>query len=184
MRNGIIRFGALYVFTVVVLLLIGLLLPAVSVGLHALWAGIILTIGALVVKPTLTRVFRRSAAKSASERTRAGEKVVQYALVYVVELIIWVLTVWFSAVSVSGFLWGYILPPLLLLIGWVVYDRVDDALRAKAGEVYDAVQSRRRGSSTNATASTPAPEARATSDARRELDDGLTPEQRRLLDEL
>jgi len=184
MRNGIIRFGALYVYTVGVLLLIGLLLPNVAVGLHALWAGVILTIGALVVKPTLTRVLRRSAAKSAAERTRVGEKVLQYALVYLVELAIWVLTVWLSAVSVSGFVWGYVIPPLLLLIGWVIYDRVDDALHAKAGELYDAVQTRRRGSATNSAAATPVSESRDTTAARRELDDGLTPEQRRLLDEL
>lgn len=190
MKNGIIRFASLYVFNVAVLLLIGLFLPSVRVGFHALWAAVILTLAALFIKPTLTRLFRRSAAKSAAERTGFGEKVVQYMLVYAVEIVIWVLTVWFSAVSVRGFLWGYLLPPLLLLLGWVVYDQVDDALRKKTGEVYDSVQARLRGRSSASAAPAPsdargaAPESPATRAGRSELDDGLTPEQRRLLDEL
>lgn len=143
MKNGIVRFVSLYVFNVAVLLLIGLLLRGVSVGWNALWAAIILTLAALFVKPLLRSLFRRTAAKSAADRTRAGEKVVQYVLVYVVELIVWVLTVWLSGVRSSS-VWGYILPPLLLLIGWVVYDRIDDRLHARASVVYDSVQARVR----------------------------------------
>ncbi|MFS0852749.1 hypothetical protein [Microbacterium sp. 179-I 3D4 NHS] len=143
MKKAVVRFGSLYVFTVAVLLLIGLLLRGVSVGWHALWAAIVLTLAALFVKPTLGAAFRRSAAKSAAERTRAGEKVVQYVLVYLVELIVWALTVWLSGVDARGF-WGYVLPPFLLLVGWVIYDRVDDTLQAKAGEVYDTVHARVR----------------------------------------
>ncbi|MFJ2550749.1 hypothetical protein [Microbacterium sp. NPDC087591] len=193
MKNGIIRFAALYVFNVGVLLLIGLLFPGVSVGLHALWAAVILTLVALFVKPTLAAAFRKSAAKSAAERTKAGEKVVQYVLVYLVELIVWVLTVWLSGVRASGF-WGFALPPLFLLFGWVIYDQVDDKLRAKAAQVYDAVQGKvqaRRGSdaaspsaSAAPAAEAPAAEAPETAAARAELKDGLTPEQRRMLDEL
>lgn len=141
MKNGIVRFGSLYVFNVAVLLLIGVLLRGVSVGWNALWAAIILTLAALFVKPTLRAAFRRSAARSAAERTRTGEKVVQYGVVYLVELIVWVLTVWLSGVQSSSF-WGYLIPPLLLLLGWVVYDRIDDTLQAKAAEVYDSVQAR------------------------------------------
>ena len=70
MKNGIVRFAALYVFNVVVLLLIGLLLPGVSVGLNALWASVILTLAALFVKPLLSGAFRKSAAKSAADRTK------------------------------------------------------------------------------------------------------------------
>jgi len=185
MKNGIVRFAALYGFNVVVLLLIGIVFSRVSVGLHALWAAVILTLAALFVKPALRAAFGRSAAKSAADRTRVGEKTVQYALVYVVELIIWVLTVWLSAVRASGF-WAFALPPLILLIGWVIYDRIDDRLHAKASEVYDSVsatlrqaQGRKRG---DATASVP--DSPATAEARQELNDGLTPEQRRMLDEL
>lgn len=186
MKNGIVRFAALYVFNVAVLLLIGLLLPGVSVGWNALWASVILTLAALFVKPLLAGAFRKSAAKSAADRTKAGEKVVQYVLVYLVELIVWVLTVWLSGVRASGF-WGYVLPPLALLFGWMIYDQIDDRLRAKAGEIYDSVQARVTGgakSTPAATAPAPAPETAETAAARDELKDGLTAEQRRMLDEL
>jgi hypothetical protein len=184
MKNGIVRFAALYVFNVAVLLLIGLLSAGVSVGFHALWAAVILTLAALFVKPLLTGAFRKAAAKSAADRTKTGEKVVQYVLVYVVELLIWVAVVWLSGVRASGF-WSYALPPLFLLFGWMIYDQVDDKLRAKAGELYDAVQSKVSGSGKKtASVSAPASEAQATAAARDELNDGLTPEQRRMLDEL
>ena len=188
MKNGIVRFAALYVFNVALLLLIGLLFPGVSVGLHALWAAVILTLAALFVKPTLGAAFRKSAAKSAAERTKVGEKVVQYVLVYVVELIVWVLTVWLSGVRASGF-WGFVLPPLFLLFGWMIYDQVDDKLRAKAAQLYDVVQGKVQASRTSSPAQTgapasPAAEAPDTAAARAELQDGLTPEQRRMLDEL
>ena len=180
MRNGIIRFGALYVFNVAVLLIIGLVLPSVSVEWHAFWASVILTLAALFIKPLLKNAFGKSAAKSASDRTKTGEKVVQYALVYAVELIIWVLTVWLSPVDVIGFFWGYALPPLLLLLGWVIYDQVDDVLRRKAGEVYDKVAGARKPKDAAASAAPPS----ATPPVDVEPDDGLTPEQRRMLDEL
>jgi hypothetical protein len=185
MKNGIVRFAALYVFNVAVLLLIGLLLPGVSVGLNALWASVILTLAALFVKPLLAGAFRRSAAKSAAERTKTGEKIVQYVLVYLVELIIWVLTVWLSGVRASGF-WGFVLPPLALLFGWMIYDQIDDRMRAKAGEIYDSVQARvrRGGAKTPSSTAAAPPEPPETRAARDELSDGLTPEQRRMLDEL
>lgn len=187
MKNGIVRFAALYVFNVAVLLVIGLLLPGVSVGLNALWASVILTLAALFVKPLLAGAFRKSAAKSAADRTKAGEKTVQYVLVYLVELIVWVLTVWLSGVRASSF-WGFVLPPLVLLFGWMIYDRVDDKLRAKTAEIYDSVQERMKGSTKPAPATTAIPTATAesaeTAAARDELQDGLTPEQRRMLDEL
>lgn len=184
MKNGIVRFVALAVFNVAVLLLIGLLLPSVSVGLHALWASVVLTLAALFVKPLLARAFRKSASKSAAERTKAGEKVVQYVLVYLVELIIWVLTVWLSGVRASGF-WGFVLPPVALLLGWVIYDRIDDRMRAKTSEIYDSVQAKVTGRSASTPARTAGTsESPETAAARDELRDGLTPEQRRMLDEL
>ena len=182
MKNAIVRFAALYVFNVALLLLVGLLFRTVSVGLHALWASVILTLGALFVKPLLTAAFRRSAAKSAAERTRVGEKAVQYALVYVVELIIWVGTVLLSGVSARGFS-GFALPPLILLVGWVIYDQVDDRMRAKASEVDYSVHPRLT-KRADAPASAPAPDSPATAAGRQELNDGLTPEQRRMFDEL
>ncbi|KQQ68582.1 hypothetical protein [Microbacterium sp. Leaf320] len=182
MKNGIVRFAALYVFNVAVLLLIGLLSAGVSVGFHALWAAVVLTLTALFVKPLLTGAFRKAAAKSAADRTKTGEKVVQYVLVYLVELLIWVAVVWLSGVRASGF-WSYALPPLFLLFGWMIYDQVDDKLRAKAGELYDAVQGRVSGKKSGPGPSA-SPAAPATAEAREELQDGLTPEQRRMLDEL
>ncbi|MBT2494843.1 hypothetical protein J7E45_04415 [Microbacterium sp. ISL-59] len=188
MKNGIVRFAALYVFNVAVLLLIGLLLPGVSVGFNALWASVILTLAALFVKPLIAGAFRKSAAKSAAERTKTGEKIVQYVLVYLVELIVWVLTVWLSGVRASGF-WAFVLPPLALLFGWMIYDQIDDRMRAKAGEIYDSVQARVKGgrakpAPATTTATRAAPESPETTAARDELADGLTPEQRRMLDEL
>ncbi|MFF5625735.1 phage holin family protein [Microbacterium sp. LWH10-1.2] len=182
MKNGIVRFAALYVFNVAVLLLIGLLFSGVRVGFNALWAAVILTLAALFVKPVLGSAFRKSAAKSSASRTKVGEKTVQYALVYVVELIVWVLTVWLSGVRASGF-WAFVLPPLILLFGWMIYDQFDDRLRAKAGEVYDTV-SAKISKRPDAAASAPTPDSPATTEARQELNDGLTPEQRRMLDEL
>lgn len=185
MKNGIVRFAALYVFNVAVLLLIGLLSAGVSVGFNALWAAVVLTLAALFVKPLLTGAFRKAAAKSAADRTKTGEKVVQYVLVYLVELIIWVAVVWLSGVRASGF-WSYALPPLFLLFGWMIYDQVDDRLRAKASELYDVVQAKVSGSGKKSApvSTAPSAESPATAEARAELSDGLTPEQRRMLDEL
>lgn len=188
MKKWAIRAVSLYAFNVVVLLLIGLLMRSVSVGLHALWASVILTLATLALKPVLLKMFRGSAAKSAPSRTKIGEKVVQYALVFVVELIVWVLTVLLSGVDVRGWFWGYVLPPVYLLIAWVIYDLVDDRIEAKTSEVIGAVSSKVAGSGAKASAS-PSPSPQATSSpqattGRDELKDGLTPEQRRMLDEL
>jgi hypothetical protein len=183
MKKWIVRVVSLYAFNVVVLLLIGLLMSSVRVGWNALWASVVLTAVTLGIKPMLIRAFRGAAARSASTRTKVGEKVVQYGLVFVAELIVWVLTVWFSGVDVRGWFWGYVLPPIYLLIAWVIYDQIDDRLEAKAGAVFDTVQSRVRGRSVPAASapSTPSPASRV---GRDELNDGLTPEQRRMLDEL
>lgn len=176
MKKQIVRFLSLYVFNTAALLLIGLLMSSVRVGWHALWAAVVLTLATLALKPLLLRVFRGAAAKSASTRTKIGEKTVQYALVFVVELVVWTLTVWFSGVSVSGWFWGYVLPPVYLLIAWVIYDQVDDRIEKKTGEVYDTVQAKMRGGR--------AAEVREVPEAPPVSDDGLTPEQRRMLDEL
>ncbi|MBS1673270.1 MAG: hypothetical protein JSS74_04830 [Actinobacteria bacterium] len=179
MKTWIVRFASLYVFNVVLLLVVGWLTPA-RVGLHALWAGVILTLATLLLKPLLTKV--------ATSLSASGTKLVQYLAVFVVELLVWIITVWLSGVR-AGNLWGWIVPPVLLLIGWVIYDQIDDALSRKTGELYDAAEAKIKGSGSAPSASAPssgasAASAEATQAGRRELDDGLTPEQRRMLDEL
>jgi len=171
-----VRFASLYVFNVVLLLVVGWLTPA-RVGLHALWAAVILTVATLFLKPLLT--------KMAASLSSSGTKLVQYLAVFVVEFIIWLLTVWLSGVR-AGNVWGWILPPLILLIGWVVYDQIDDALTRKAGELYDAAGARISGarSGSGSSAEPSATSSPATAAGREELKDGLTPEQRRMLDEL
>ena len=183
MKSWVVRFVSLYVFNLVVLWLIGLLLPPVSVGWAALWASVVLTLATMLVKPLLTKMFTGMRSKSAGQRTKFAEKLVQYAGVFVIELIIWVLTVWLSSVNVGGFFWGYVVPPIILLIGWVVYDQIDDKVHAHAGALYDRAGASIGGqkAATTDAATPPSPAAQAGS---RELKDGLTDEQRRMLDEL
>lgn len=176
MKSWVVRFASLYVFNVVVLLLIGLLLPSVSVGWASLWAGVILTAATIWLKPFVTRLFTGAAKKSASRRTFVGEKLVQYGIVFVVELIVWILVVVFSGVDVRGWFWGYVIPPILLLLAWVVYDLVDDRVESRTGAIYDRATGRRVAPAASAAA-TPSADAAETRD-------GLTPEQRRMLDEL
>lgn len=181
MKSWIVRFASLYMFNVLVLLLIGFLLPSVQVGWAALWAAVVLTAATIWLKPLVTRFFTRSAAKSAGQRTRTGEKLVQYGIVFVVELLVWALVVLASGVEVGGFFWGWLVPPLLLLVAWIVYDRVDDALEARTGRLYDRAHAGIRGPATSVT---PAAPSREEAIGREELRDGLTPEQRRMLDDL
>ncbi|KAA9111319.1 hypothetical protein [Microbacterium rhizomatis] len=180
MRAWLIRFVSLYVFNVVVLLLIGLLLPQVSVGWAVLWASIILTAATLWIKPLITRWFRGMAARSAGQRTKAGEKVVQFFLVLLVAYIVWVLVALLSGVRVHGWFWGYVIPPVILLIAWAIYDAIDDRIEGHAGVLYDKATGKPVATA-DAAASASAPE---TSAVQTELKDGLTPEQRRMLDEL
>jgi len=189
MKKWTVRVVSLYVFNVAVLLLIGLLMRSVQVGWNALWAAVILTAATLALKPVLLKLFRGTAAKSAPSRTKVGEKLVQYVLVFLVELIAWVLTVWFSGVDVRGWFWGYALPPLYLLIAWVIYDQIDDRIEARTGAVIGSVQAKMSGNrSSGARSAVPASadtgSGNATAAGREELRDGLTPEQRRMLDEL
>lgn len=180
MKKWVVRFASLLVFNVLVLLLIGWLTPA-RVGWAALWAGIVLTALVIWIKPLVEKGFRSMAAKSAGGRTKAGEKVVEFLLAFVVAFLVWIATVLLSGVSIGGGLfgwfWGWILPPVILLIGWAVYAAIDDRVEARAGALYDRATGTR--TATAATAAPPAGDA-----ARRDLTDGLTEEQRRMLDEL
>jgi hypothetical protein len=178
MKNWVVRFASLYVFDVVVLVIVGALLPSVRVGWAALWASVILTAATIWIRPGVTGWFRRRAAKSAHERTRVGEALVQGALVFVVALIIWLLVVWLSPVVVVGFFWGYVLPPLFLLLAWAIYSAIDHRIEGHAGALYD-----RATGSTDAVSATDAPAAMP-EPGKRDRNDGLTAEQRRMLDEL
>ena len=185
MKKWIVRFASLLVFNIAVLLVIGFLTPA-RVGWSALWAGIVLTALAIWIKPAVHGWFRSMAARSANQRTKAGEKVVEFLLAFAVAFLVWIATVWLSGVSIGGGLlgafWGYVLPPVILLIGWAIYDAVDDKVEAHAGALYDRASGGRATTAAAADAPRiPSPEEAA---GRRELHDGLTDEQRRMLDEL
>jgi hypothetical protein len=202
MKNWTVRFATLYAFNLVVLLLIGALTPGVRVGWGALWASVILTAGAIWVKPLIQKWFANMAARSSSRRTKAGETLVQIGLVYLVELVLWILVVWLSGVTVYNWLFGYLVPPVFLLIAWAIYAAIDDRLHERASGLYDRA-SAKVGRSTDAVspaaspasavpgipAAPAAPSASATpakpgAPAKPDMYDGLTPEQRRMLDEL
>lgn len=183
MKKWVVRFLSLLVFNVVVLLIIGWLTTA-RVGWAALWAAVILTALTVWIKPVIHKLFQSMAARSAGQRTKVGEKLVEGTLVFVVALIVWMLTVLLSGVSVDGWLWGYVLPPLIILIGWAIYDAIDHKVEGHAGTLYDkATGARVNGATSPATTTTTLPAAE-TAAAQRELQDGLTEEQRRMLDEL
>jgi len=179
MKTWIVRFASLYAFNLVVLLLLGLLVPGVTVGWSALWASIILTAATVWLKPVISKAFTGAARRSASQRTAAGDKLVQYGIVFLVELIIWLLVVIFSGVRVHGFFWGWVIPPVALLLAWIVYDRIDDRVEARTAALYDRATGRVPGPASGSSGPTAAGRAGAA-----ELQDGLTPEQRRMLDEL
>lgn len=179
MKTWIVRFVSLYVFNVVVLLLIGLLTPA-HVGWAVIWAAVILTLAVLFVKPLVHKLFTGAAAKSAGERTRAGEALVQVGIVLLVAAIVWIITLLLTGVNARGsWFWAYVLPPVIIAIGWFVYAKIDDRVEAKAGTYYDNAEARLRGGSP-----TPATAGTADAQAAAELRDGLTPEQRKMLDDL
>lgn len=206
MRAWIIRFASLYVFDVVVLLVIGALVPGVRVGLAALWAGAVLAAATIWLKPLIHRWFRSMAARSAAQRSWLAEKLVQYVVVLGVAAIIWVLLVLFTGVNVRGFVFGWFVPPIFLLIAWAIYDLVDDRIEARAAELYDRATAGRRATAgpdvrDSVPPVPPAPAGFASGSARftppaapgsaasgsaasARHDDGLTDEQRRMLDGL
>ncbi len=183
MKTWIVRFASLYVFNLAVLLVIGFVLPHVAVGWSALWASVILTAATIWLKPVVSRMFSGAASKTAGQRTGFAEKLVQYGIVFVVELIIWILVVIFSGVRVGGFFWGWVIPPVLLALAWIVYDRVDDRIQQTAGDLYDRADAGIRGARGDAAAAPAAPSA-ASREGAAELKDGLTAEQRAMLDDL
>lgn len=185
MKTWIVRFASLFVFNVAVLLLIGVIIPPVYVGFgSALWGGVILTAATIWVKPVMTKFLQNAAAKSGGSRNRAMQKVIEYGIVFVVALVAWILVRALSGVATWGFFEGYVLPPLLLLVAWFVYDMIDDRIEKVAGNLYDKAQTAINDNDDKAQPAPPAPESPATRAAREELKDGLTPEQRRMMDDL
>lgn len=178
MKKWIVRFVSMLVYNVIVLLLIGVVTPA-RVGWTALWAGIVMTVLVIWVKPLMTRWFR-SMAKSAVHLTKAGQKLVEFILAFAIAFIVWTGTVLLSSVRVVGW-WGWVLPPVLLLVGWAVYAALDDRIEAKTASLYDraeeGIRGRRSSSEDTLPAGEPAP-------GTRDRYDGLTAEQRRMLDDL
>lgn len=180
MKTWIVRFASLYVFNVVVLIAIGLFTPA-RVGFAVIWAGVVLTLAELIVKPLAQKAFQSAAAKSSGERTAAGEALVQGAIVLAVAAIVWVITLLLSGVNARGsWFWAYVLPPVFIAIGWFVYDRIDDRVEATAGRLYDSATGRRTDAPSAPASVAGAPAA----PPRVQPDDGLTPEQRKMLDDL
>jgi hypothetical protein len=187
MKTWVVRFASLYVFDVIVLLIVGAVLPSVRVGWAALWASVILTAATVWIRPALTRWFRSRAAKTARERTRIGEAVVQAGLVFLVALVIWLLVVWLSPVVVVGWFWGYVLPPLFLLLAWAIYAAIVERIEGHAGELYDKASGAKTEAVTGASpdAASIAPTvAPPIGRAPRDPYAGLTAEQRKMLDEL
>ncbi|GAA5199922.1 hypothetical protein GCM10025773_16310 [Microbacterium jejuense] len=184
MKKWVVRFVSLLVFNIVVLLIVGWLTPA-RVGWAALWAGIVMTALVIWIKPLIEKWFRSSAAKSAGGRTKAGEKIVEFFIAFAVAFLIWIATVLLSGVRIGGgffgAIWAYVLPPVILLIGWAIYGAIDDKVETHAGALYDKATGTKTESVDASAPPVPSPEAAA---AKRELNDGLTDEQRRMLDEL
>ena len=193
MKKWVVRFASLLVFNILVLLVVGWLTPA-RVGWAAVWAGIVLTALVIWIKPLVEKWFRSMASKSSGQRTRAGEKLVEFFLAFAVAFLVWIATVVFTGVSIGGGIfgafWGWVLPPVILLIGWAIYGAIDDKVEGHAGTLYDRATGTKTvtDAATSAPASTSArdtsPGAAAPAAGRRQRDDGLTDEQRRMLDEL
>lgn len=188
MKTWIVRIASLYVFNVAVLFLIGAILPKVHVGWSALWGAAILTAATIWVKPFVAGLLKNAAARTSTEFRRGKEKLIEYAAVFIVAFVVWVLVLMLSRVNASGFFLGFLLPPLLLLVAWFVYDMIDDRIEKVASDVYDRAETalgRDKPSATTSSAQTSTPaDPRATREGRDELKDGLTADQRKMMDEL
>lgn len=188
MKNWIVRIGTLLVFNIAVLLLIVLLVPSVRGAWSALWGAVILTAATLWIKPLLTKWFAGQAAKRSGELSKAGIKSISALSVFVVAVVVWILTLLLSGIHVVGWFWGYVIPPIALLIAWLIYDRVDDKLEAHAARLYDSATGKKQSVDAAATAGAaptapPAPPA-PNGQTRVAADNGLTAEQQKMLDDL
>ncbi|MFT4230547.1 MAG: hypothetical protein QM602_09675 [Microbacterium sp.] len=136
MKQWLVRFVVLLVFDILVLLVIGWLTPA-RVGWSAISAGLVLTLLTMWVRPVLTKWFASRAERSAGRRTRAGEGMVGTGIVLLVALIVWIVTVLLSRVTAGLNPLAYILPPVILAIGWWIYERIAQRAETHAGALYD-----------------------------------------------
>lgn len=138
MKKWVVRIGALFVFDYIVIVVMGLAMPRVNVGpIHALWAALLLAVATLWLKPVVRGLFEKLAADGSGERSRFVGWLVKTLVVYAVAFVIWYLVVWLSKVDIQGWLWGYLIPPLVLLVVWWIYDAISDRFEAQAAKVYD-----------------------------------------------
>src|SRR5262249_27534045 len=121
------------------------------------------------------------AEKSDGQRTKAGRGLVRVGIVLLIAFIVWIVTVWLSGVTAGLNPLAYILPPIILAIGWWIYDLIAQRAEEHPGGLYDKATGAQVGSTDAATPAVPSAETAA---GTRELQDGLTDEQRRMLDEL
>jgi len=129
-RSWVVKTIALLLFNIVAVLVI-VLRPAAagaSIG-TVLWGAIVLTVLSLFIKPLLHRWLLDNAGQVSLSR-KLSSKVLSYVILYLVALIIWFLLVIFSGVQITNFLTTLIVPPLVLLAAWFIYDLVDDRLEA------------------------------------------------------
>lgn len=134
MKKWVVRFITLLVYNLIVLFVIGWLTPA-HVGWGALWAAVVMTVLVIWVRPLVAKWFGSMADKSKAQRTKLGEMAVRALLSVAVAFVVWTVTVLVSGVTVSGWFWGWILPPLILLAGWGVYALINDAAERKTAQL-------------------------------------------------
>ena len=110
----------------------------------------------------------------------------QFFLVLAIAFVVWVLTVIFSGVQVHGWILGWIIPPVFVLIGWAIYEAIDDRVEAHASERSRQGGCRHPRLKGDRHRRPQRPPFGRTVDpaARKELDDGLTAEQRQMLEDL
>ncbi|MDE0547515.1 hypothetical protein [Microbacterium sp. C7(2022)] len=73
---------------------------------------------------------------------------------------------------------------ILITIGWAIYAKVSGSLEQRAGELYDRAGGGPAVRPESDTATSTAAESAEKAAARQELRDGLTPEQRKMFDDL
>lgn len=140
MRAWLIRFLGLYLFDLLVLVVLGWLVPNVQVGFAALWAAFILALVTMWVKPLVHAIVSKMASRPAGTRSKLAEKLVQYLIVFVVALVVWAIVVAFTGVAVQGWFWGWVIPPVALLIAWAIYDVTDDSIDRRMTSAFSRKQ--------------------------------------------
>lgn len=144
------RIGTLFVFNLAVLALTVTLMPRVhATFLSYFWASLFLTIATVWIRPALTALARSQADKRTADRNRIVRWLVSGLAVFLVALGVWALTVYLTGVSVDGWVWGYLYPPIALLIGWFIWDVARDQLEERAARLYDSADRRLSGTASS-----------------------------------